>query len=281
VRVSNTSKQDVSLRYGLTSLVDFRQDYEKSALKDWNTYVLDFGGRCKSVVDAADTRLAAIRRSASQRETEICSQYDRSAPPSDLTIRPITLGEAAKLPAFTEHWWKFALAALVLSWMMINFTFAVMAGLASIAGQLWWLQIAKSEFNIDPDRVYLMGHSMGGAGAIFLGQKHAEQWAALAAIAPAAFMMQSTQKDVLAPIKAAGVPLMITQGDQDPVVPAASVRTWAAAMAELGMEHEYIEMPGRDHGNIIWDGMPDIFRFFAEHRRPPRPAPAFPGRPPA
>jgi predicted peptidase len=142
------------------------------------------------------------------------------------------------------------------------------------------LQIARSEFNIDPDRIYLMGHSMGGAGTLFLGQKHADYWAAVAAIAPAAFMMQRDQKDILAPLKAAHVPVMITQGDQDPVVPAANTRTWAAAMDELGMEHEYVEMPGRDHGTIIWDGMPEIFRYFAEHKRPPRPAPVPPGRPP-
>ncbi len=129
------------------------------------------------------------------------------------------------------------------------------------------LAIARSEFNVDPKRTYLMGHSMGGAGALFLGQKHAEQWAAVASIAPAAFLMQPTQKDILAPLKTAGVPVIITQGDQDPIVPAAGTRTWAAAMDELGMAHEYIEMPGRDHGNIIADGMPDIFRFFAAHRR--------------
>ena len=34
------------------------------------------------------------------------------------------------------------------------------------------MAIAQKQFDIDPDRVYLMGHSMGGAGAIFLGQKH-------------------------------------------------------------------------------------------------------------
>jgi len=129
------------------------------------------------------------------------------------------------------------------------------------------LAMARSEFNTDPKRTYLMGHSMGGAGALFLGQKHAEQWAAIAAIAPAAFLMQPNQKDILAPIKAAGLPLMITQGDRDTVVPVASVRTWAAAMSELGLTHEYIEMPGRDHGTIIADGMPDIFRFFAAHTR--------------
>jgi len=129
------------------------------------------------------------------------------------------------------------------------------------------LAIARSEFNVDPKRTYLMGHSMGGAGTLFLGQKYADQWAAIAAIAPAAFLMQPTQKDILAPIKAAGLPLMITQGDADPVVPVASVRTWAAEMDELGLTHEYIEMPGRDHGTIIADGMPDIFRFFAAHTR--------------
>lgn len=129
------------------------------------------------------------------------------------------------------------------------------------------LAIARREFNVDPARTYLMGHSMGGAGTLFLGQKHADQWAAIAAIAPAAFLMQPTQRDILGPIKAAGLPLMITQGDQDPVVPATATRTWAGAMDELGLAHEYVEMPGRDHGTIIADGMPDIFRFFAAHTR--------------
>jgi len=132
------------------------------------------------------------------------------------------------------------------------------------------LQMARSQFNVDPNRIYMLGHSMGGAGTIYLGQKHADYFAAIAAIAPAAFMMQRDQKEVLAPIKAAGLPIMITQGDADPVVPPVNTRTWAAAMNELGMEHEYIEMPGRDHGNIIGDGMPDIFRFFAAHTRTPR-----------
>jgi len=34
----------------------------------------------------------------------------------------------------------------------------------------------KKEFNVDENRTYLMGHSMGGAGALFLGSKHAAQW---------------------------------------------------------------------------------------------------------
>jgi predicted esterase len=129
------------------------------------------------------------------------------------------------------------------------------------------LDIALKEFTIDPDRVYLMGHSMGGAGAIFLGQKYASRWAALGSIAPAAFMMQPNQKDILAPIQKARVPVILTQGEKDPVVPATNTRTWAEALRGMGIEHEYLEMPDRDHGNIIADGMPAIFKFFAAHTR--------------
>lgn len=142
------------------------------------------------------------------------------------------------------------------------------------------LAITQHDYTIDPNRIYLMGHSMGGAGAIFMGQKHSEIWAAAAAIAPAAFMMQRDEKTLLGHFKEAKLPLMITQGDKDNVVPPAGTRTWAAAMDQLGMEHEYIEKPGLDHGTIIGPSMPDIFRFFAAHKRTP-PPPFVPPRPPA
>jgi len=145
------------------------------------------------------------------------------------------------------------------------------------------MAIAEKQFDIDPNRVYLMGHSMGGAGTIFLGQKHSEIWAAAAAIAPAAFMLQPNEKTLLGHFKEAKLPLMITQGADDNVVPPAGTRTWAAAMKELGVDGEYIEKPGLDHGTIIGPSMPDIFAFFAAHKRTPPPPfvpPRRPGTPP-
>jgi poly(3-hydroxybutyrate) depolymerase len=47
------------------------------------------------------------------------------------------------------------------------------------------LDIVKKEYSIDNDRVYLMGHSMGGGGTWHLGIKYPELWAAIAPIAPA------------------------------------------------------------------------------------------------
>jgi predicted peptidase len=63
------------------------------------------------------------------------------------------------------------------------------------------LGMIRKEFNVDERRIYLMGHSMGGAGTYYLGSKHPEIWAALAPIAPAAMGMTNDRTQVLQAIK--------------------------------------------------------------------------------
>lgn len=128
------------------------------------------------------------------------------------------------------------------------------------------LEMVRKEFNVDDRRIYLMGHSMGGAGALFLGTKYASIWAAVGSIAPAAFMMQPS---MLAPVKEI-LPVILIQGDADTIVPPATARQWASTMKELNMTHKYIETPGGDHGSVIDGSMPDIFAFFKEHTKPAR-----------
>ena len=129
------------------------------------------------------------------------------------------------------------------------------------------LRMIRDEFNVDENRTYLMGHSMGGAGTLFLGSKHADQWAALAPIAPAAFMMNDDRDTILARIKDGGVPLLVVQGDADPLVPVENTRMWVDTMEELSMDYEYNEIQGGDHGSVIEQGMAGIFEFFSEHTR--------------
>lgn len=129
------------------------------------------------------------------------------------------------------------------------------------------MTMIRDEFTVDDDRTYLMGHSMGGAGALFLGQKYADEWAAVAAIAPAAFMMQANSAGILQPMKDAGVPLLIIQGGADTVVPPENTRAWAESMEAIDMVGEYIEMPEGDHGTVINDGMPAIFELFEANTR--------------
>src|SRR5580698_5372565 len=128
------------------------------------------------------------------------------------------------------------------------------------------LDIVRKEFNVDPHRTYLMGHSMGGAGTLFLGPKYASNWAAIAAMAPAAFTMLPTATDLLTPIKST-MPILLLQGDADNVVPPDYARRWAAVMKDLNMNYKYVEMPGEDHGTIIAKSMPEIFRYFGEHSK--------------
>jgi len=46
------------------------------------------------------------------------------------------------------------------------------------------VDLIRKEFKVDDDRTYLMGHSMGGAGTLYLAIKYPQRWAAIAALAP-------------------------------------------------------------------------------------------------
>ena len=129
------------------------------------------------------------------------------------------------------------------------------------------LDMVRKEFNVDERRIYLMGHSMGGAGTYYLGSKHGSVWAALAPIAPAAMGMTNDRAKVLQAIKDAGVPMLVSMGDADEAVPVANVRTWVETMKELQMNFEYKEHPGVTHGPIMAASMDDIYAFFARHSK--------------
>jgi predicted peptidase len=119
----------------------------------------------------------------------------------------------------------------------------------------------RKEFNIDEKRIYLIGHSMGGAGTWHLGTKYADIWAGLAPIAPAAFG-QPTGLD-----KIKHIPVIVVQGDKDNLVPATGTRRWVDMLKELGVTHEYLEIPGGGHGDVIGTGMPRIFEFFEKQHK--------------
>lgn len=129
------------------------------------------------------------------------------------------------------------------------------------------LEMIREEFNVDDSRIYLTGHSMGGAGTLFLGSKHADIWAAIAPVAPAAFSMTENRAEILGRLDEAGVPVMIVHGAADELVPVDLARTWVATMEELGMEHEYVELPDVTHGPVITASQEHIFEFFGKHSK--------------
>ena len=57
--------------------------------------------------------------------------------------------------------------------------------------------------------------------------------------------------------------MIVVHGDDDPDVSVEISRTWVAKMAELGMTHRYVEIPGGDHYSIFGrDNVQAIFDFF-------------------
>jgi poly(3-hydroxybutyrate) depolymerase len=126
------------------------------------------------------------------------------------------------------------------------------------------LRIVRQEFNVDPDRIYLMGHSMGGGGTWHLGIKYPDIWAGLGPVAPAIY----TTPDAL--VSARHIPVIVIMGDEDPLVRVEVTRQWVRKMEELGMHHEYVEIEGGDHTALIArdpDNMRKIFDFFDGVRR--------------
>lgn len=123
------------------------------------------------------------------------------------------------------------------------------------------LEIARKDFNVDPRRIYLMGHSMGGGGTFHLAMKHPGIWAALGPIAPAIYARTTDLE------KIKHIPVICIQGARDRLVKASKTRRWIARMKELGMEHKYIEDPDGGHVRVAFEKMPDIFDFFNKHRK--------------
>lgn len=127
------------------------------------------------------------------------------------------------------------------------------------------MEIIRDEFAIDNDRTYLVGHSMGGAGTLYLGIKYSDQWAALAQMSPAVF---GGPRGSLDNIK--NVPILTIQGEKDELVPVTMVRELVSTFDAAGLTSRYIEIPDGDHVRVIArnpDLMAEVFNFLAAHSR--------------
>jgi len=123
------------------------------------------------------------------------------------------------------------------------------------------LAMVREEFAVDDSRIYLMGHSQGGGGARHLAEKYPSIWAGVALLAPALFGVEPDASS-----KILDVPVLVTVGDQDSLLP--SAKAFSEQLAALDATVEYKEFPGLDHGTIILGSQPEVFAFFAKHRKP-------------
>jgi predicted esterase len=118
----------------------------------------------------------------------------------------------------------------------------------------------RRDYNIDPDRIYLTGHSMGGYGTWSVAMSHPDVFAALAPISGGSNTPAGMSK-------IAHIPQLVVHGDTDPTVPVERSRTMVGAGKKLGAEIKYIEVPGGDHGSVVAPNFPAVFEWFDTHKR--------------
>ena len=123
------------------------------------------------------------------------------------------------------------------------------------------LSLVTKEYPIDPARTFLFGHSAGGGGSWYVGQKYAAKFAAIAMSAaptrPEGFPFENLK----------GMPILVCHGDKDDEVPVTSSRNMVKAAKENGLDPQYLEVPGATHLTVVAIVEPKVFDFFDQHPR--------------
>jgi poly(3-hydroxybutyrate) depolymerase len=117
----------------------------------------------------------------------------------------------------------------------------------------------RKAYRVDPSRIYLTGHSMGGFGTWSVAMDHPEIWAALAPI--------SGGGNPAGMVKIARIPQIVVHGDNDKTVPVERSRVMVEAGKKAGTEIKYLEVPGGSHISVAAPAFKDIFDWFDGHKR--------------
>lgn len=125
------------------------------------------------------------------------------------------------------------------------------------------IDLMQRTYSIDPDRIYLMGSSMGGCGAWRIGQFYADHFAA---VAPFCGWTNTKYFSNLS-----NLPVFIVHGADDLTVPVSRSQAAAACLKELGYQAHFDELPGVGHNALdswlIKNGGSQFFQYLRRFRR--------------
>ena len=146
------------------------------------------------------------------------------------------------------------------------------------------IKAAKRTWPIDPDRIYLVGHSMGGFGSWTIGAHHVDLFAGLGpyAGAPVPITVDGGPRSEVIGIQDGVIPnlrnvaLHVYQSLDDPQVPPEpnifANKTVLEWKKEYGgyTRYKYVEVDGRGHGAPP-GGHIEGFQWLYQYKRDPRP----------
>jgi len=121
------------------------------------------------------------------------------------------------------------------------------------------VRLMREHYSVDPDRIYLIGHSMGAIGTWHLAAKYPHIWAAVGPFSGTGSPETAERMK--------GIPQIVVHGDADPTVSVSGSRAMVAELKRLGAEVAYIEVPGGNHTDVVVPNLPKVFEFLAAHRK--------------
>jgi acetyl esterase/lipase len=136
------------------------------------------------------------------------------------------------------------------------------------SGEIWTdaeavdalLERITHDYRIDPDRIYVTGHSMGGRGALYFAYRLPSRFAAVIAVSP------------LSPINEwartlAHVPLWLFHGTADTLAPVADTNDLVQSIKAAGGHPRFDSLPGRDHFILDVYERPNIYEWLLQQKR--------------
>jgi predicted peptidase len=117
--------------------------------------------------------------------------------------------------------------------------------------------LVMHHYSVDPGKVYLGGHSMGGGGTWRLGLANANKFAGLIPIAGTSAQLAPGLEAELKSGKK--LPVLIVCGVKDALVAVAGCRSIADKAKDLNAPVTYKEYPDGDHLSVAVMSVPSIF----------------------
>jgi predicted peptidase len=118
----------------------------------------------------------------------------------------------------------------------------------------------SARYSVDPEQMYLTGHSMGARGTWFLASRHPEKFAAIVPMADGPTDLAGAK-----PLK--NVPVWTFHGTNDDLAPFARTRQFVEALKREGAEVKFTPLPERDHFILDTYENKEIYDWLLQHEK--------------
>jgi predicted peptidase len=120
-------------------------------------------------------------------------------------------------------------------------------------------EVARTQ-RVDPDRIYVTGHSMGGRGALYAAYKMPDRFAAVVSLGPVSPITAWAEK-------LGDLPLWLFHGTKDQFTPLKEVEELVHATEAAGGHPQLTVLPGRDHYILDVYDRSELYKWLAQQKR--------------